>query len=495
LVGGILLNAQSTDIDQKATLNADGLISYDIYDSTNSVVSNKGKSEETTETRSLTAPSGCVEMPSYNREFRSSLSRGYWFTAQSDFTIKALRVPTDGTVGDGPEQTVQVIRFTNPVPSFPSTSAGTTLFYEQASTDEYIAADINISAGDYIGIIGVRGPGSARNSYANSGPQVIEIDGIPTTVVRFGVQQNINDGEATGSSFWQEPSGPISRVEICTGAVSADEIGCTGTVDYDGSTGTHTIEANACYYANPFNSDELIGNTTEICGDGEIIAEVTSINGLGWAGVTMRETLDPGSKKVQLTVNNGYFARREIRTMTNGPAYPQQFPAIGKKWLRLVRNGFQILGYVSANGISWQLVMASNVSMSDCINVGLVVTGATANPTVTATFNNVSYSGGAPLLGDIDTQALMGLNNQIAQAEQDLSVFPNPVSDQLNIQLSQPLETAGRIDLINANGKVVKTSLLDNATQMDVSELPAGLYIVRMQTDDNTTITKRVVIQ
>ena len=58
----------------------------------------------------------------FSSNFTSSLTRGYWFTAPSAFTITALFVPT--TVGTTP-QNIQVVRFTSGPPIAWPTTPGT----------------------------------------------------------------------------------------------------------------------------------------------------------------------------------------------------------------------------------------------------------------------------------------------------------------------------------------------------------------------------------
>ncbi len=432
----------------------------------------------------------CVNLPAYSRTFSSgNRSRGYWFTAQSDFVITSLKVPTD--VGTGP-QSIQVVRMAAPPPNFSSTTSATTLFYVSNSTDDYIDVNIPITTGDIIGLLGVRGPGNPKNSYANNNTYFIDIAGVSTFIKRFGIQSNIANGP--GNAFWTEDVSPVSRVEMCT-TPAATELGCTGDLAYDETTGTHTLTSYGCYYGSPFTTDELVMNAMEMCGDGEIIAEVTSISGIGWAGITMRETLDPGSKKVQLSSNGSNFARREVRTTTNGPAYPIQFAAFGKRWLRLVRNGFQIHGYVSNNGYIWQPVLTSNVAMADCIYVGLTATGFNPNYTTVATFDNVSMGSPAPLVDNNTEQNLEGFNNQLGLEEVEVDVYPNPVAEQLNIRLFQMQDEAASLELMDANGQVLKSRQVTESTQLDVSDLPSGLYMLRIQSADQEPILRRVVVQ
>jgi hypothetical protein len=63
-------------------------------------------------------------------------------------------------------------------------------------------------------------------------------------------------------------------------------------------------------------------------------------------------------------------------------------------------------------------------------------------------------------------------------------VFPNPVVDVLNIELSSPLQSAGRIEIISMEGKLVYAEAIDgNAVvfQVHLSGLAKGLYLCRIK--------------
>ncbi len=272
------------------------------------------------------------------------------------------------------------------------------------------------------------------------------------------------------------------------------ELGCDGDADYDVPTETFTLESENCIYTNPFNQDQITFVATELCGDGEIIAQVSNINTYGWAGITMRETLDTGSKKVALSRDNGYFARREIRTATNGLAYPQQLQAFGKNWLRLVRQGNLFIGYVSNDGISWNIVMVANVSMSECIYAGLFLTNMQANQQVTADFNNVEVDQAG---SGVSLQQLPGgtLSSPIA----DVSVYPNPTADLVTVNLGAMLDKTMQLELRNINGQILRqldfNRLADRRVELQLGDLPAGIYWLRVQPEGEAPISKRIVVQ
>ncbi len=68
--------------------------------------------------------------------------------------------------------------------------------------------------------------------------------------------------------------------------------------------------------------------------------------------------------------------------------------------------------------------------------------------------------------------------NMLNNSSKRLSVYPNPVSDKLNI-VSNGLDTEGSVQVFNMKGSVVKTSLLIG-NQLDVYDLPNGLYQIRL---------------
>ncbi|HRH62739.1 MAG TPA: T9SS type A sorting domain-containing protein [Bacteroidia bacterium] len=65
--------------------------------------------------------------------------------------------------------------------------------------------------------------------------------------------------------------------------------------------------------------------------------------------------------------------------------------------------------------------------------------------------------------------------------ETALQIFPNPVKDILNI-VNQHIAALGKIELINARGKVLETKTISTSTYTwNLQHLPAGTYILRGQ--------------
>ena len=153
-----------------------------------------------------------LPLPDYDRNYtNSSQTRGYWFTAPTDFTITGLNVPTD--VGMAP-QNIEVLRLNIVPPAFPNTTNSFTplAYFSGINSTSFIPTNIDIFNGDIIGILGARGTTTMNNSYSAVNTFDSSIDGFPVTLKRLIFQGNLNAGQATAVSTTN--GGPLSRVEL-----------------------------------------------------------------------------------------------------------------------------------------------------------------------------------------------------------------------------------------------------------------------------------------
>ncbi|MDP2176389.1 MAG: T9SS type A sorting domain-containing protein [Bacteroidota bacterium] len=77
-----------------------------------------------------------------------------------------------------------------------------------------------------------------------------------------------------------------------------------------------------------------------------------------------------------------------------------------------------------------------------------------------------------------------------------LSVYPNPTKDVLNINLNVVYaNTKNTVEIVDLTGKVVMTETLNanSSSQVDVSSLEKGMYIVRVSNSENV-FTSKVII-
>lgn len=284
----------------------------------------------------------------------------------------------------------------------------------------------------------------------------------------------------------------------CGWTFTPDGINCTdgNDVSYNVPLDEFYVESTNCFFSSPFNSDAMGFAQYELCGDGTITAHVTDISGsaLGWAGVAMRESDAEGSKKVQLMTNRSNLSRREVRSVTNGYSFPQQFMSFNRYWLRLTRNGNQFTGYASPNGVNWYFVMAANVSMSNCIEIGLVVTNYNSNSTVTGTFSNVTIDEGMP------TRPISSWDEVLMAEDQNksISVFPNPTtSGELFIDLSGFQQEQINIIAIDPLCRIVRSKKIkavqDNLELMSLKGLTPGVYYLKFVGDNGLIEVQKVI--
>lgn len=89
------------------------------------------------------------------------------------------------------------------------------------------------------------------------------------------------------------------------------------------------------------------------------------------------------------------------------------------------------------------------------------------------------------------TIGIVGVNE--AQSV-DVKIYPNPTSDVLNIMVPTEVEGMMDVQLIDLEGKLVQSTTISGGTsQMDVSKLSAGAYIVNFKTETGIYSTRVVI--
>ncbi|MGL5892042.1 MAG: T9SS type A sorting domain-containing protein [Bacteroidia bacterium] len=105
----------------------------------------------------------------------------------------------------------------------------------------------------------------------------------------------------------------------------------------------------------------------------------------------------------------------------------------------------------------------------------------------------IGYYKGVDTVGIIHSDAYLGVGVE-ENLLQFVKLFPNPASEALRIELADLSETA-QIDIINLQGEIVqRISTVQAVTTISTSELAAGMYLLRVQTDEGLSV-QRVVIQ
>jgi len=249
--------------------------------------------------------------------------------------------------------------------------------------------------------------------------------------------------------------------------------------------GEFTIEAGATN--NNIPNDNLAFINQPICGDFQIDAKLESVSN-GYGGLLIRENNSPGSKMVGMYSNLSTIVRWESRMMANGPkqinAFNRPFPI----WLRLIRQGNWVFGYISTNGINYNPVHGSYFPAGACAQIGMSAFNYIPGSTATAIFSNVVV--GPPSLMPVTPPTLPeSVYTSDGEAGIQAELFPNPVTKQLTLRFhgaqQQPLE----LHLYNSRGQVMLTKRLEAISgpiNWEVQDLPTGAYLIDARFADGT---------
>ncbi|MEZ4925350.1 MAG: Ig-like domain-containing protein [Saprospiraceae bacterium] len=133
-----------------------------------------------------------------------------------------------------------------------------------------------------------------------------------------------------------------------------------------------------------------------------------------------------------------------------------------------------------------------------------IVDGGGQNNRPNITLNpSISLSDGSSTTGEpyvfefsLESEERSSRLTEEGDFSQLLALFPSPTSDVLNIQLAGNQEIT-EISVFDLNGEQVLTrsGLSGNRVQLDINELPIGLYILSVQTNDGVYAEKFQVIR
>lgn len=277
------------------------------------------------------------------------------------------------------------------------------------------------------------------------------------------------------------------------------------------SNGTWTQNSNC--FNSAAGADDLTFALRELCGDGEIVAQYQSVTPFGFAGLMMRENASASSKYVWMFMRANNNASWAIRSVTGGAPQIDQRPHLNRMWMKLTRNGTVFRGFLSTNGVNWQMVFQSSLSMDACLLVGLATHSNVDGNPVSSSFRNVSVNSmGFTLAGAVQDNAMIeGMASLEMQEDlpaqpafggnatgfgEQLAVWPNPASSVLEVSIPT-WETDGQIHLqINdMQGRPLIYRRIDgqgNRLSLDVSALSAGVYLLSVRSGERLEITRFV---
>ena len=188
----------------------------------------------------------------------------------------------------------------------------------------------------------------------------------------------------------QPPAGEIDLTSLDIGDVET-----AGSVKFD--DGVYTVAGSGDDIRRRDDSFQFAYQ--QISGDVDIIAQVTSqtrTSSRAKAGVMIRGSLNDSALHATMAATPSRRAYLISRTEAGENSDEVRADAEVPVWVRLVRQGDTLTGYVSEDGATWEEVDSVQVDLPDEVYVGLAVTSRRNGEVSTATFENVSINAGAP---------------------------------------------------------------------------------------------------
>ncbi len=141
--------------------------------------------------------------------------------------------------------------------------------------------------------------------------------------------------------------------------------------------------------------DEFYYVYTPLEGDGSLtvrLLDFAAVHAWSKAGVMIRDGLAPDARNVLIHISgqNGSVLQARLQTgaeTTNSAGSDPSVPIGG--WMRLTRNGDQVIGSLSTDGTTWKELGRYSLAMGHTALIGLAVTAHSAGQTATAYFTGL----------------------------------------------------------------------------------------------------------
>lgn len=158
---------------------------------------------------------------------------------------------------------------------------------------------------------------------------------------------------------------------------------------------------------------------TDLCADGEFVVQLGKLSDHAVAGITLRASLDPGAQQVSLLRTRGSdYLQRELRLDDGGAAHQEEYFRPMAKWLKIVRDGDNIMGFCSIDGENWRQVFTTYFPNNGCMKAGMILQSDVPNVKSTAHFENFQLEEYPNLLAEVNSeiQSIPTKNNYLLKA-------------------------------------------------------------------------------
>ncbi|MGD0388817.1 MAG: LamG-like jellyroll fold domain-containing protein [Tepidisphaeraceae bacterium] len=321
--------------------------------------------------------------------------------------------------------------------------------------------------------------------YDGSTLQVTETDGQTTLTPATSTQTytNVNIPTATGGAAYlgftgSDGSSGVSQViqnwEFADIPRTDTDIGsptATGNSTYTAG-GQYTVHGAGTGAGS--TSDQFHFVSEPITGDSTIVGQLTApSSGSAADGLMLREGTSASAAfaEVDLTTGGVQFISRSNAGAADSVS--STIAASGTQWLKLVRDGPTVSGYISttANG-AWTLVGTAPVNGSTNALMGLAVSSGSSSTLATANFSSVSVS----------ENPSIGLDTSVAAPE------TQPIWVDI-VKQSGGFYNISNNDLAPANANGWPTTDFRIPNLISPTAQDAGVYSLIMKVSQNPTVT------
>lgn len=278
-----------------------------------------------------------------------------------------------------------------------------------------------------------------------------------------------------------------------------------GSAFYDEMVGSATVSGSGL---NASNAAQDKGHYLYFCacGDTEMISRVSSVQTGGRAGLMMRETLEPGSRKTSIvTPLSGNYLYQQNRTAVNASHVQVSLLRPSAPWIRINRTGNSFRGYVSQDATgnpsepkAWILAFNQNIPADDCYYVGFYTQGRSDNALSTGVFDYTSiWDGSEPPSRDLPIATLPDIDHTSVRF--GMLAYPTVCSSDVTLSISTDATGAGQLRIFNTVGQLVgmETVLFSGSEDMllSVSSWASGMYILSFEVDGRILATQKIIVQ
>jgi len=312
---------------------------------------------------------------------------------------------------------------------------------------------------------------------------LITVNGLPvvspitatTTAICSGSTVTLND--ATGGGVWSSSNTTVATVNS-TGAVTGIANG-TATITYmvTNASGCSSYVTYNITIATAIAGVDVVPASATLCHGSLVNMHISSTvpgltyqwfcNGNIIAGATNSGYITDSAGNYTLEVSNGTCTE----TLTGTVVSNQPHPVVGFNAPNMLFTGSFYSYQWYKNGVAIAGANSSTLIETGNGDYTVVVTDINGCSDTSATYVlTIGGGGGGTGVTNVNTSS-------------SIKVFPNPATSTLTIEASQKVN----VSLLAVDGKMVLHQ--DNAHNIDISELPNGMYLIMIYDENNLLLS------